>query len=54
MTPQALDKAVADIRKGRKVDSPNAESNFDALKKYARDVTARRARRQAGPGDRPR
>ena len=39
MTPAALDKAVADIRKGRKVDSPNAENNFDALKKYARDVT---------------
>ena len=38
-TPQALDKAVADIRKGRKVDSPNAEAGFDALKKYARDVT---------------
>ncbi len=39
-TPQALEKAVADIRKGRKVDSPNAEASFDALKKYARDVTA--------------
>ena len=39
-TPQALEKAVADIRKGRTVDSPNAEANFDALKKYARDVTA--------------
>jgi ATP-dependent Clp protease ATP-binding subunit ClpB len=39
-TPQALDKAVADIRKGRKVSSPNAEASFDALKKYARDVTA--------------
>jgi len=38
--PQALDKAIADIRKGRKVTSPNAEANFDALKKYARDVTA--------------
>src|SRR5271166_2244843 len=38
--PQALEKAVNDIRKGRKVDSPNAESNFDALKKYARDITA--------------
>ncbi len=37
---QALDKAVADIRKGRKVTSANAEANFDALKKYARDVTA--------------
>ncbi len=39
-TAQALEKAVADIRKGRKVTSQNAESNFDALKKYARDVTA--------------
>ncbi len=39
-TPQALDKAVSDIRKGRRVDSQNAESNFEALKKYARDVTA--------------
>ena len=39
-TPQALDRAVADIRRGRKVDSQNAESSFEALKKYARDVTA--------------
>jgi ATP-dependent Clp protease ATP-binding subunit ClpB len=37
---QALDKAVADVRKGRKVTSANAEATFDALKKYARDVTA--------------
>jgi ATP-dependent Clp protease ATP-binding subunit ClpB len=37
--PAALEKAVEDIRKGRKVTSPNAEANFDALKKYARDVT---------------
>jgi ATP-dependent Clp protease ATP-binding subunit ClpB len=40
VTPAALEKAVNDIRKGRKVTSPNAESSFDALKKYARDVTA--------------
>ncbi len=40
LTPQSLEKAVNDVRKGRKVTSPNAESNFDALKKYARDVTA--------------
>jgi ATP-dependent Clp protease ATP-binding subunit ClpB len=38
-TPQALDKALTDIRKGRRVTSANAEANFDALKKYARDVT---------------
>ncbi|MEG3348029.1 ATP-dependent chaperone ClpB [Novacetimonas sp. GS1] len=38
-TPQALDKAIATIRKGRTVTSENAEASFDALKKYARDVT---------------
>jgi ATP-dependent Clp protease ATP-binding subunit ClpB len=39
-TPQALDRALAEMRKGRKVTSHNAEAGFDALKKYARDVTA--------------
>ena len=38
--PQALEKAIAEIRKGQKVTSQNAEAGFDALKKYARDVTA--------------
>ena len=36
---QRLDKAVGDTRKGRTVDSQNAEDQFDALKKYARDLT---------------
>src|SRR3712207_2890759 len=36
---QRLEGAVADLRKGRKVDSQNAEEKFDALKKYARDIT---------------
>ncbi len=36
---QALEKAVTDVRKGRKVTSQNADASFDALKKYARDVT---------------
>jgi ATP-dependent Clp protease ATP-binding subunit ClpB len=39
-TPQALERAVADIRKGRKVTSQGAEETFDALSKYARDITA--------------
>ena len=39
VTPQALEKAIADLRKGRRVDSANAEESFDALKKYARDIT---------------
>ncbi len=37
---QRLEKAVADLRKGRTVNSQNAEEQFDALKKYARDLTA--------------
>ncbi|MBV9655634.1 MAG: AAA family ATPase, partial [Acetobacteraceae bacterium] len=39
-TAQAIEKAVNDVRKGRKVTSENAEASFDALKKYARDLTA--------------
>ncbi|WP_198371669.1 ATP-dependent chaperone ClpB [Roseomonas rosulenta] len=38
--PQRLEKAVVDLRKGRTVNSQNAEQSFDALKKYARDITA--------------
>ena len=37
---QSLERAVTEMRKGRTVNSTNAEANFDALKKYARDVTA--------------
>ncbi len=40
VTAQSLERAVAEVRKGRTVNSANAEANFDALKKYARDVTA--------------
>jgi ATP-dependent Clp protease ATP-binding subunit ClpB len=35
----ALEKAVTELRKGRTVNSQNAEEQFDALKKYARDIT---------------
>ncbi|HEY8610655.1 MAG TPA: ATP-dependent chaperone ClpB [Roseomonas sp.] len=38
-TAQKLEAAVTDLRKGRTVDSANAEQQFDALKKYARDLT---------------
>ncbi|WMS41480.1 ATP-dependent chaperone ClpB [Acuticoccus sp. MNP-M23] len=39
LTPQALEAAIADIRKGRTADSASAEGNFDSLKKYTRDLT---------------
>ncbi|QCM12953.1 ATP-dependent chaperone ClpB [Agrobacterium tumefaciens] len=38
-TAQALNQVINDIRKGRTADSANAEQGFDALKKYARDLT---------------
>jgi len=39
VTPDVLEEAIARLRKGRKVDAPTAEESFDALKKYARDLT---------------
>ncbi|MEJ6479200.1 MAG: ATP-dependent chaperone ClpB [Octadecabacter sp.] len=36
---QALNAAINDIRKGRTADSASAEDSYDALKKYARDLT---------------
>ena len=40
VTPQGLNTAINDIRKGRTADSASAEQSYDALKKYARDLTA--------------
>src|SRR6187402_2883871 len=39
VTPNALNQAIETIRKGRTADSASAESQYDALKKYARDLT---------------
>ncbi|RYC33699.1 ATP-dependent chaperone ClpB [Lichenibacterium minor] len=39
VTPQTLNAAIEDLRKGRKADSASAENGYDALKKYARDLT---------------
>ena len=40
ISPQSLNRAIEDIRKGRRDDSASAEEGYDALKKYARDLTA--------------
>ncbi|MBU4528699.1 MAG: ATP-dependent chaperone ClpB [Hoeflea sp.] len=40
LTAQSLNQTINDIRKGRTADSAGAEQGFDALKKYARDLTA--------------
>src|SRR5881398_2391618 len=39
VTPQSLNAAIEDVRKGRKADTASAEEGYDALKKYARDLT---------------
>ena len=41
VTAQSLNAAINDIRKGRTADSANAEDGYDALKKYAQDLTQR-------------
>jgi ATP-dependent Clp protease ATP-binding subunit ClpB len=38
-TAQGLNQAINDIRKGRTADTASAEQSYDALKKYARDLT---------------
>jgi ATP-dependent Clp protease ATP-binding subunit ClpB len=39
LTPQNLNTAINALRKGRTADSATAENAYDALKKYARDLT---------------
>ena len=39
VTAQALNSAINDVRKGRTADSASAEDTYEALKKYARDLT---------------
>ncbi|WP_339635574.1 ATP-dependent chaperone ClpB [uncultured Sneathiella sp.] len=39
VTANSLNEAINDLRKGRTADSSGAESGYDALNKYARDLT---------------
>jgi ATP-dependent Clp protease ATP-binding subunit ClpB len=39
VTPQNLNGAIEQLRKGRTADSASAENAYDALKRYARDIT---------------
>src|SRR5271157_5909140 len=39
VTPQTLNAAINDLRKGRTADSASAENAYDALKRYTRDLT---------------
>jgi ATP-dependent Clp protease ATP-binding subunit ClpB len=39
ITPEALNQAIQALRKGRKADSASSEDTYDALNRYARDLT---------------
>ncbi|MEZ5959162.1 MAG: ATP-dependent chaperone ClpB [Hyphomonadaceae bacterium] len=39
LAPQKLEAAIGELRKGRTAQSSSAEDQYDALKKYARDLT---------------
>nr|MBP7190684.1 AAA family ATPase [Rickettsiaceae bacterium] len=49
LTKQKISAAIALMRKGRNADSESAESRYDALKKYGRDVTSLAASRKLDP-----
>ena len=40
VTPQGLNAAIEQIRKGRTADTASAEQGYEALRKYTRDLTA--------------
>ena len=41
VTPQSLNNAINDLRRGRTADSASSEDKYNALKRYALDFTAR-------------
>jgi len=49
LTAQNLNKAIEDVRKGRKATSASAEDSYDALKKYTIDLTAQAAESKLDP-----
>ncbi len=49
VNPTSLNRAVEDLRKGRTADSASAEQGYDALKRYARDLTAAAAEGKVDP-----
>ena len=49
VTPQALNAAIESLRKGRTADSASAENAYDALKRYAQDLTEAAAKGKIDP-----
>lgn len=40
LTAESVEKAIQQMRQGHKADSPTAEESYEALKRYAKDITA--------------
>ena len=49
VTPTGLNAAINELRKGRTADSASAEQAYDALKRFARDLTDAAAKGQLDP-----
>ncbi|HUV32957.1 MAG TPA: ATP-dependent chaperone ClpB [Devosiaceae bacterium] len=49
VTPNGLNEAINELRKGRTADTASAENTYDALKKYARDLTEEARRGKLDP-----
>ena len=49
LTPQNLNAAINDLRKGRTAESAGAEQAYDALKRYTRDFTEAAAKGKLDP-----
>jgi ATP-dependent Clp protease ATP-binding subunit ClpB len=49
VNPTTLNRAINDLRKGRTADSASAEQGYDALKRYARDLTVAAAEGKIDP-----
>jgi ATP-dependent Clp protease ATP-binding subunit ClpB len=49
VSAQTLNEAINDIRKGRTADTASAEDSYEALEKYARDLTAAAAEGKIDP-----
>jgi ATP-dependent Clp protease ATP-binding subunit ClpB len=54
VTPEKLNEAIVALRGGREAHSASAENAYDAMKKYARDLTEAARDGKLDPGDRPR
>jgi len=47
--PERIEAAIAEVRGGKKITTPDPEATFEALKKYSRDLTAEAAAGKLDP-----